>query len=158
MNFEILNEDNLEIAIQIQHEIFPLENGSEDIKETINNSLPKHQFLQKYWLAKVGNKYAYSGSLAQNESASFTIVCNATKAANITNVAIAGSNMTGNVSASADVSIIEEIIPTPTPTPVTLEDEKPVVQVPMDSKATGNPIIMLLLIIFALIPLRRRKE
>jgi len=57
MNFEILNEDNLEIAIQIQHEIFPLENGSEDIKETINNSLPKHQFLQKYWLAKVGNKY-----------------------------------------------------------------------------------------------------
>ena len=107
---------------------------------------------------KVGNKYAYSGSLAQNESASFTIVCNATKAANITNVAIAGSNMTGNVSASADVSIIEEIIPTPTPTPVTPEDEKPVVQVPMDSKATGNPIIMLLLIIFALIPLRRRKE
>ena len=66
--------------------------------------------------------------------------------------------MTGNVSASADVSIIEEIIPTPTPTPVTPEDEKPVVQVPMDSKATGNPIIMLLLIIFALIPLRRRKE
>ncbi|WP_407379895.1 CARDB domain-containing protein, partial [Methanobrevibacter sp.] len=102
---------------------------------------------------KDGNKYAYSGSLAPNESISFTIVCNATKVANITNVAIAGSNMTGNVSADADVSII----PTPTPTPVTPEDEKPV-HVPMDSKATGNPIIILLLIVFALIPLRRRKE
>ncbi|MBR0272445.1 MAG: DUF11 domain-containing protein, partial [Methanobrevibacter sp.] len=102
---------------------------------------------------KVGDKYTYSGILAPNNSISFTIVCNATKVANVTNVAIAGSNMTGNVSADVDVSIVL----TPTPTPVTPEDEKPV-YVPMDSKATGNPIIMLLLIIFALIPLRRRKE
>ena len=57
MEFEILSKENLDIAIKIQHEIFPLENGSEDLKETINEGLPNHQFLQKYWLAKVNNEY-----------------------------------------------------------------------------------------------------
>ena len=52
MEFEILSKENLDIAIKIQHDIFPLENGSEDLKETINERLPNHQFLQKYWLAK----------------------------------------------------------------------------------------------------------
>ena len=109
---------------------------------------------------KYGNRYIYSGSLAPNESVSFTIVCNATKVGNVTNVAIAGSNMTGNASDSVNVEIINETDPTPvTPdTPVTPEEKEPVVQVPMDSKATGNPIVMLLLIIFALIPLRRRRK
>ena len=57
MEFEVLSKENLDIAIKIQHNIFPLENGSEDLKETINEGLPNHQFLQKYWLAKVNNKY-----------------------------------------------------------------------------------------------------
>ena len=118
---------------------------------------------------KLGNLYLYTGSLAANESVSFTIVCNATKVANVTNVAVAGSNMTGDVNASADVVITEEVPtpePTPEPTPVPTpdpahedaKDVKSMVNVPMDSKATGNPIIMLLLIIFALVPLRRRKQ
>ena len=99
---------------------------------------------------KNGNRYAYSGSLAAGESISLTIVCNATKALNVTNVAIVGSNMTGNVSANASVSIIE------TPDNRTTPEEPE--YVPVDTKATGNPIFMLLLIIFALVPLRRRKH
>lgn len=57
MDFEVLSKENLDSAIKIQHEIFPLENGSEDLKETINATLPNHQFFQKYWLAKIDNKY-----------------------------------------------------------------------------------------------------
>lgn len=57
MEFEILSRENLDIAIKIQHDIFPLENGSEDLKEAINGVLPNHQFFQKYWLAKVNDEY-----------------------------------------------------------------------------------------------------
>ena len=57
MEFEALTTENLDIAIKIQHDIFPLENGSEDIKETISGKLPSHQFLHKYWLPKINDKY-----------------------------------------------------------------------------------------------------
>ena len=58
--------------------------------------------------------------------------------------------MTGNVSDSAGVSINETHVE-----PVVPDEPQ---HVPVDAKATGNPIIMLLLIIFALVPLRRRKH
>ena len=51
MKLELLNDDNIDIAIKIQRDIFPLENGSEDLKEALANICPPHQFLQKYWLA-----------------------------------------------------------------------------------------------------------
>ena len=35
MELELLNDDNIDIAIKIQREIFPLENGSEDLKEAL---------------------------------------------------------------------------------------------------------------------------
>ena len=57
VKFEVLDKSNIEYAIKIQKDIFPLENGSEDLKETIDNKLPSHQFLQKYWLAKIDDKY-----------------------------------------------------------------------------------------------------
>ncbi len=57
IDFELVSKDNIEKAIKIQHEIFPLENGSEDLKETVNNSVPSHQSLQKYWLVKDNNRY-----------------------------------------------------------------------------------------------------
>lgn len=56
MNFEILNQKNLNIAIKIQHDIFPLENGSEDLKDSLTK-LPSYYSLLKYWLVKVKNKY-----------------------------------------------------------------------------------------------------
>ena len=57
MEFELLNVDNIDVAIRIQKEIFPFENGSEDLKEALNNVCPSHQFLQKYWLVKSEDKY-----------------------------------------------------------------------------------------------------
>ena len=116
--------------------------------------------------SKVGNTYYYSGSLAPGESISFIITCNATKAGSVTNVAIAGSDLTGNVSDNANVSIVKNVTPKPIDPvdPVEpVEPDEPVNQeesshVPVDKKATGNPIIMLLLSIFAIVPLRRRKQ
>ena len=112
--------------------------------------------------SKVGSSYYYSGSLAPGESISFTIVCKATEVCNVTNVATVFSDLVGNVSAKADVSIINGTEPQPEPVnpvnpvdPVTPEKHT---HTPMDSKATGNPIMLLLLIIFALIPLRRRRN
>ena len=57
MEYENLTNDNIDVAIRIQKDIFPLENGSEDLKEALNNICPPHQFMQKYWLAKNNNKY-----------------------------------------------------------------------------------------------------
>ena len=57
MELELLNDKNIDIAIKIQRDIFPLENGSEDLKEALANTCPPHQFLQKYWLAKDNDKY-----------------------------------------------------------------------------------------------------
>ena len=113
--------------------------------------------------SKVGNAYYYSGSLAPGESVSFTIVCNATKVCNVTNVATVFSDMAGNVSANADVSIIggdqpvDPVDPVEPVVPVEPDTPQPD-HVPMDSKATGNPIMMLLLIILLFIPLRRRRN
>ena len=103
---------------------------------------------------KVGDKFIYAGILAPQKSASFTVVFNATIAGNVTNVVIAGSNMTANVTSSVDVEIVNKTEPTPHPTP---ESGKPVTQY-VDKHATGNPIILLLLVILAIIPIRIRKK
>ena len=114
--------------------------------------------------SKEGNSYYYSGSLAPGESISFTIICNATVVANVTNVATVFSDLVGNVSDNADVSIINGTgpqpgpQPEPQPEPVDPESPEKHTHVPMDKKATGNPIILLLLIILAFIPLRRRRN
>lgn len=57
MKFELVNKENLEEAIKIQRAIFPVENGEEDLKEITEGKMPKYQFLQQYWLAKVDGKY-----------------------------------------------------------------------------------------------------
>ena len=57
MDIELLNNDNISDAIKMQKDLFPLENGSEDLKEALNNVCPPHQFFQRYWLVKVGVKY-----------------------------------------------------------------------------------------------------
>ena len=107
--------------------------------------------------SKDGNVYSYSGRLGSGESASFTIVCKATKVANVTNVATVFLEIAGSVNASADVSIVNGTNNGTNPVePVT--PEKGCVNVQIDSKATGNPLILLLLVVFAFIPLRRRKQ
>ena len=115
-----------------------------------------------------GNRYDYNGSLDSNESVTLTIICRAIEAGYVTNVVIAGSNLTGNVSDNVVVQVIdeEEVDPTPDPTPAPTPipdsepadgDDKPV-KVSVDDKATGNPVLMLILVILMVIPLRRRKQ
>ena len=130
--------------------------GDVFVIDELPDSLEFISFNGDGW-TKEGNKYIYSGSLAAGESISFTIVCNATKAGNVTNVVVAGSNATGNVSDSVDVSISDNVVPDKKPVK-DVADEKPAKHTVVDAKATGNPIIMLLLIIFVLVPLRRRKH
>ena len=109
--------------------------------------------------SKSGDRYDYNGTLDLNETATLIIECRATRALNVTNVVTAGSNLTGNVTDSADVSIINEDSSNPNKTSVnkTHKTQKPV-QADIDEKATGNPILVLLLVILAIIPLRRRKQ
>ncbi|MBQ8748981.1 MAG: GNAT family N-acetyltransferase [Clostridia bacterium] len=55
MIFEELNNENIDMAIKIQHDIFPVENGSEDLKDSLNG-LPEYYSVLKYWLPKVDGK------------------------------------------------------------------------------------------------------
>lgn len=67
MEFELISKENLDIAIKIQNEIFPLENGSEDYKESISGELSCHRFLLKYWLAKVDtNMWVFAACMLIN--------------------------------------------------------------------------------------------
>lgn len=88
--------------------------------------------------------------MAPQEYTSFTVVFNAAIAGNVTNVVIAGSNMTGNVTNSCDAEIVNKTEPTP-------KHDEPVTQY-ADKHATGNPIILLLLVIMVIIPIRIRKK
>lgn len=116
--------------------------------------------------SKEGNNYYCSGSLAPGESVNFTIICEAIEVCNVTNVATVFSDRVGNVSAEAAVSVVNNTEPGPEPgpepqpkpvNPVEPETHEPV-HVSTDSKATGNPIMLLLLIILAFVPLRRRRN
>ena len=56
MIYEELNFQNLKTAIAIQHEIFPLENGSEDIKSSLDNR-PEYYSTLNYWLPQIDGEY-----------------------------------------------------------------------------------------------------
>lgn len=57
MIFEEITNKNFERAVKIQNDIFPLENGSQDLRDSIDGTIPKYQFLQKYWLVNVKGEY-----------------------------------------------------------------------------------------------------
>ena len=56
IDYETLSEENLDIAIKIQNQIFPLENGSEDLKESLFKTSENYLYL-KYWLPKIDDEY-----------------------------------------------------------------------------------------------------
>lgn len=140
--------------------------GNVFVVDEIPDGLEFISFSGNGW-SKSGDKYTYDGSLNPGESITLTIICKALEAGRVTNVAVAGSNLTGNVSDSAVVEITEEKTPDShndtkphnddTPTPIHKDDKKPIKAV-INDKATGNPILMLILVILVLIPLRRRKQ
>ena len=139
--------------------------------EHFPDGLKYDSFKGEGW-TKVGNKFIYSGVLGIGESASFEMVFYATKEGSVINSVVAGSNMTDEIGDDVEVEVVNKTKPHPRPHPKpeprpeprpepTPENEtvkhKPVSE-PATMHATGNPIILLLLAIMAIIPLRRRKH
>ena len=115
-------------------------------------------FAGDNWI-KEASKFIYGRLLAKGESAVLSVTFNTTKAGNFTNTAVAGSNMTANVTASVDFEVVNNTQPVPEPEPVVPQPENATDTVPEAAMpATGNPVVMLLLVIMAIIPLRRRKQ
>ena len=145
--------------------------GNVYVIEHFPDGLKYDSFKGKGW-TKVGNKFIYSGVLGIGESASFEMVFYATKEGSVINSVVAGSNMTDEIGDDVEVEVVNKTKPHPRPHPKpeprpeprpepTPENEtvkhKPVSE-PATMHATGNPIILLLLAIMAIIPLRRRKH
>ena len=139
--------------------------------EHFPDGLKYDSFKGEGW-TKVGNKFIYSGVLGIGESASFEMVFYATKEGSVINSVVAGSNMTDEIGDDVEVEVVNKTKPHPRPHPKpeprpeprpepTPENEtvkhKPVSEL-ATMHATGNPIILLLLAIMAIIPLRRRKH
>ncbi len=57
ITLEPLDQNNLEIAIKIQNEIFSNEHGDKDLINSVNGKIAKHFSLQKQFLVKAGKKY-----------------------------------------------------------------------------------------------------
>ena len=121
--------------------------------ENIPAGLKYIRFDGNGW-SKNGNIFTYDGILAPGENVSFTIYFMALKTGNFTNSITAGSNMTGNVSSSVEFEVLNKTNKTNKTTPV---NPKKSVK-PIRMHETGNPIVLLLLVIIAIIPLKRRKH
>ncbi len=57
MKLEKVNQKNKETAIKMQREIFPLEDGSKSIIDSVNGTPASHLFMLDYWLVKQNEKY-----------------------------------------------------------------------------------------------------
>ncbi len=51
LTFRKVNKNNLKTAIDIQHILFPNENGKQDLIDSTINTQPPYQFLQTFYLA-----------------------------------------------------------------------------------------------------------
>ena len=145
--------------------------GNVYVIENVPEGLKYNSFSGKGW-TKVGDKFTYSGELGIGESASFTITFDAVKEGNVTNSVVAGSNMTEEVDDHVDVEIVNKTTPKPDPEPTPDPNPNPTpepndnstdkhvkaINEPVTMHATGNPIILLLLVLMAIIPLRRFKH
>lgn len=54
LRYEPICKENLEVAVQIQKALFPLEEGQQDLIDSMNCTPPPHQFLQKHYVAYCG--------------------------------------------------------------------------------------------------------
>lgn len=133
------------------------------------------------WI-KNGDVFNYLKSLGVDETIKFTINFNTTKIGNWTNTIIAGSNETGNKTAENTTEVVnktvnETIYPgdepynftdtalgppsyeVPTKEVTSKEVQAKTVQAKVDEKATGNPILLaLMVVLIALNTLRRRRD
>ena len=108
------------------------------------------------WI-KEGNKFIYMYDLDVGESAGFIIVFNITKSGNFTNIVIAGSNLTGNITTQNNTEVIQNHT-----------ENKTIINNTTDKKtfikqdiglATGNPLLILLIaLLTCVIPFRKQKK
>ena len=132
--------------------------GDISVLEKIPSGLKYVKFTGKGW-TKVGNKFKFSNSLAPGDVAILKIIFKATKAGNITNVVVVTTNVTGKMSAESNsIKIINKTTPTPSPDPKPTINKHEKVNKPATMKETGNPIVMLILVILTIVPIFRRKH
>ena len=162
--------DNVVITVTVTN-VGGCDLGDVYVIENVPEGLEYLSFSGNGW-SKQGDKFIYNGTLGIGESASFEMIFKATKPGNVTNNVVAGSNMTEEVDDDVDVEIVNKTTPvppkpTPKPTPEPVPEPTPAPVTPKHAKeatshmtmhATGNPIILLLLVIFALMPFIRRKH
>ena len=122
------------------------------------------------WSYEGDGKWTYNGVLGVNESAEFTIVFKALSEGFKVNNAIAGNNITNDTVNSTNTTNVtvehnnETDVPenvTDVPENVTVDHNKPekTVKAKVDAKATGNPLIVLIMALVALgFESRRRKQ
>ncbi|WP_407379726.1 hypothetical protein, partial [Methanobrevibacter sp.] len=121
--------------------------------EEIPDGLSFINYTGDKWI-KEGYTFKHNATLHVGESASFTVFFNTLKAGNITNRVTAGSDLTGNITSASNTT---QVLSNGT----VVEDEnitQAIETIIDNNKTTGNPIIVLLLALFAIIPLRRFKK
>ena len=101
------------------------------------------------------NRFSLIGTLKTGESASFYIVFNTTSAGNFTNTVLAGYGNVTLANATNMTEVIKEVIPvinneTNKTIPVEIK------QTLIDNNSTGNPLILLLLVLLNLAIFKRR--
>ena len=144
--------------------VYVIDKGAEGLKydHTVDES--------GKWSYKGNGKWEYNGVLGVNESANFTIVFKTLSEGFKVNNAIAGNNITNdNVNSTNTTNVTvehnnETEVPenvTDVPENETADHNKPekTVKAKVDAKATGNPLIVLIMALVALgFESRRRKQ
>ena len=125
-----------------------------------------HMLPNSDWIFDGISKFTYGKTLGRGQSANFTVIFNTTSVGFKFNHVIAGNNNTNKTVNSTNTTNVTNNTVTPNPVPpipVHPTPEPPISHkhhvpkhVKSDSKATGNPIALLLLALF--IPLIRRKQ
>lgn len=118
------------------------------------------------WSYDGNGRWNYNGTLGIGESAEFTIVFKAMSEGFKVNNAIAGNNLTNDTVNSTNTTnvTVDHDVPeneTDVPDNTTVHPQKPVkpAKAKIDSKATGNPIMALIVVLIALgFGSRRRKQ
>ena len=118
------------------------------------------------WSYDGNGRWNYNGTLGIGESAEFTIVFKAMSEGFKVNNAIAGNNLTNDTVNSTNTTnvTVDHDVPeneTDVPDNTTVHPEKPVkpAKAKIDSKATGNPLMALIVVLIALgFASRRRKQ
>ena len=155
---KIINNPIVTLGETVSFTIIVTNTGNCDLEgvyviEEVPSSLSFINYDGDGWV-KEGFTFKYSEKLSIGESANFTVFFNTKEAGNITNRVIAGSNMTGDIISASNTTqvlfndtVIEE------------ENITHTIETIIDgNKDTGNPIFVLLLALFTIIPLRRFKK